>query len=165
MNLLLPDPVYFASLPKVITSGAALIRDEKDRVLIVKPNYRTHWLLPGGCLDEGEDARQCARREVREELGLDVEVGRLLVVTWVPASPARGAPMGVHFVFDGGVLPAAEIAQKIVLQQSELDAWDLVDPQDAACLSDWGVARVQRAVRVARGEEAADLDGLMGMPG
>src|SRR5690625_7929370 len=37
------------------------------------------------------------------ELGLDIEVGRMLTADWVPSRPARGAPMGVHFLFDAGV--------------------------------------------------------------
>ncbi|WP_341856877.1 NUDIX domain-containing protein [Brachybacterium sp. GPGPB12] len=63
--------------------------------------------MPGGGVDPGEDARQCAQREVMEELGLDVEVGRSLAVDWSPASPVRAAPMGVHFIFDAGVIPRA----------------------------------------------------------
>ena len=35
-------------------------------------------MLPGGMVDEGEDAQQAARREAAEELGLDVEVGALV---------------------------------------------------------------------------------------
>ena len=62
MPRLLPDPAYFASLPKIISSGAVILRDEHGRILIEKPNYRDHWLLPGGGVDPGEDARECARR-------------------------------------------------------------------------------------------------------
>src|SRR5699024_10213746 len=63
MPRLLPDPAYFASLPKVISSGAVILRDEHDHLVIEKPNYRDHWLLPGGGVDAGEDARECAQRE------------------------------------------------------------------------------------------------------
>ena len=34
MPHLLPDPAYFATLPKVITSGAVILRDEHDRLVI-----------------------------------------------------------------------------------------------------------------------------------
>ena len=36
------------------------------------------WSIPGGRVEAGESARECARREVREETGLDVEVGDLV---------------------------------------------------------------------------------------
>lgn len=157
MPKLLPSPAYFATLPKTITSGAVILRDEHGRFLIEKPNYRDHWLLPGGSVDPGEDARQCARREVLEELGLDVEVGRLLAVNWVPARAAAGAPMGVHFVFDAGVIPAAELEERVVLQRSELDDWMMVGDDQAHLLSPWGEQRALRALAVLRGEAEPDL--------
>ncbi|MCS6711528.1 NUDIX hydrolase [Brachybacterium sp. EF45031] len=157
MSELLPDPVYFAGLPKVITSGAVILRDEHGRVLIEKPNYRPHWLLPGGGVDPGEDPRRCAQREVREELGLDLPIGRLLTVDWVPPRAEIGAPMGLHFVFDAGMLPEAELRERIVLQRTELDEWRLVDEDEADLLSGWGALRVRRALAVLRGEAQADV--------
>lgn len=157
MPHLLPEPAYFASLPKVISSGAVILRDEHGMFVIEKPNYRNHWLLPGGSVDAGEDARQCAQREVQEELGLEVEVGRMLTANWVPSRPARGAPMGVHFIFDAGVVPRAELEEKIVLQRSELDDWTLITDVEADVLSPWGAARTRQALAVLRGEAEADL--------
>lgn len=160
MNELLPDPVYFAGLPKVVTSGAVILRDEHGRFVIEKPNYREHWLLPGGGVDPGEDPRQCAQREVTEELGLDIEVGPLLAVNWVPSRAAVSAPMGAHFVFDGGVIPEADLRANIVLQAAELDDWRLIDESEALLLSRWGAARARKAMAVLRGEAAVDLEGL-----
>ena len=157
MPRLLPDPAYFATLPKVICSGAVILRDEHGRFLIEKPNYRDHWLLPGGGVDPGEDPRACARREVREELGLDIEVGHLLALNWVPSRASSGAPMGAHFVFDGGVIPADELERSIVLERAELDAWMLAEESQAHLLSPWGEERALRALAVLRGEAKPDL--------
>ena len=157
MPRLLPDPAYFATLPKVISSGAVILRDEHDHLVIEKPNYRDHWLLPGGGVDAGEDARQCAQREVLEELGLDVEVGRLLSVDWLPSSPVRSAPMGVHFLFDAGVIPRAELEATVVPQAAELDEWALIPESEAHLLSPWGAERTLRALAVLRGEIEVDL--------
>lgn len=157
MNELLPDAVYFASLPKVITSGAVILRDEHGRVLIEKPNYREHWLLPGGGVDPGEDARACARREVREELGLDLPIGRLLAVHWMPSRAPVAAPMGAHFLFDAGVVPAARLEADVVPQVAELDDWMLADEGQLDLLGAWGASRARRGLAVLRGESEVDL--------
>src|SRR5690625_2984433 len=157
MPHLLPEPAYFASLPKVISSGAVILRDEHGMLVIEKPNYRDHWLLPGGSVDAGEDARQCARREVEEGLGLVIEVGRMLPADWVSSRPARGAPVGVHFRCDAGAVRRAELEKTIVLQREELDDWRLVHESEAEVLSPGGAARTRRALAVLRGEADVDL--------
>ncbi|MGO3211510.1 NUDIX domain-containing protein [Brachybacterium sp. AOP42-B2-9] len=157
MPRLLPDPAYFASLPKVISSGAVILRDEHGHLVVEKPNYRDHWLLPGGGVDAGEDARQCARREVQEELGIEVEVGRMLTADWLPSSAVRSSPMGVHFLFDAGIVPRAQLEATVVPQASELDDWALIDESEIDILGPWGAARARRALAVLRGELEVDL--------
>ena len=157
MPRLLPDPAYFASLPKVISSGAVILRDEHGHLVVEKPNYRDHWLLPGGGVDAGEDARQCAQREVLEELGIEVEVGRLLTADWLPSSAVRSSPMGVHFLFDAGVVPRAELEASVVPQAAELDDWALIDESEIDLLGHWGAARARRALAVLSGELDVDL--------
>lgn len=154
---LLPNPVYLASLPKLTAAAAVLLRDEQDRFLAVKPNYRDHWLLPGGSLDPGEDPRSCAAREVREEVGLDLPIGRLLAVDWVPPRPRNLRAMGLHFVFDAGVLPHAELQRMIVPQAEELDEWAMLTLEEAPLLSSWGEQRVHDAYAVLRGEAEVDV--------
>src|SRR5215469_581946 len=109
-------------------TAAALITSPSGDVLLVKPNYRALWSLPGGILEDGEPPHVGCEREVREELGLSVRVDRLLAVDWIAAEGLRPRPL-VAFVFDGGVLadPAA-----IVLQESELDAYRFVAPSAVA---------------------------------
>jgi 8-oxo-dGTP diphosphatase len=82
-------------------AAGALIRDEEGRVLLVKPTYKEGWDIPGGYVEPGESPAAACRRELREELGLDRTVGRLLLVDWAP-HPEEGDK--ILFVFDGGVL-------------------------------------------------------------
>ncbi len=52
-----------------------------DRVLIARRQARDHqggrWEFPGGKRHAGETVEECLRREMREEIGLEVEVGPL----------------------------------------------------------------------------------------
>ncbi|MCX5561864.1 NUDIX hydrolase [Streptomyces sp. NBC_00038] len=118
---------YIAGLPRVLAGAAALFRDTDGRVLLVEPNYRDGWALPGGTVesDDGETPRQGARRETAEEIGLDIELGRLLAVDWVHGT-AR--PPLVAYLYDGGVLAESDF-KAIRLQEEELLSWRLV-PRD-----------------------------------
>ena len=62
--------------------ASVILLDDRRRVLLVRqfPNG-DFWLPPGGGAEPGENSRQAAAREAKEEAGLDVEVGRLLWVT------------------------------------------------------------------------------------
>ncbi|MGW3354879.1 NUDIX domain-containing protein [Streptomyces bungoensis] len=119
---------YIASLPRVLAAAAALFRDAEGRVLLVEPNYRDGWALPGGTVesDDGETPRQGARRETLEEIGLDRDLGRLLAVDWVHGT---GRPPLVAYLYDGGVLTGAEF-EAIRLQEEELLSWRLVARED-----------------------------------
>lgn len=116
MPLLSPAD-WYASLPTVYASACMLLTDTDDRILLVKPNYRTYWAIPGGMVEAGEAPHQCVTREVAEELGLRITAGELLVVDWVPPQGDRPRVM-TNYIFDGGVIddPAA-----IQLQNEELD--------------------------------------------
>ncbi|MEU5362022.1 NUDIX hydrolase [Streptomyces sp. NPDC005925] len=118
---------YIASLPRVLAAAATLFRDARGRVLLVEPNYREGWALPGGTVesDDGESPRQGARRETAEEIGLDRAPGRLLAVDWVPGT---GRPPLVAYLYDGGVLGEDDL-KAIRLQEEELLSWRLV-PRD-----------------------------------
>ncbi|MGY5044060.1 NUDIX domain-containing protein [Streptomyces sp. 900105755] len=121
---------YIASLPRVLAGAAALIRDAEGRVLLVEPNYREGWALPGGTVesDDGETPRQGARRETLEEIGLDREMGRLLAVDWVHGT---GRPPIVAYLYDGGVVTDADLGA-IRLQEAELLSWRLVPREELA---------------------------------
>ncbi|MGW1617921.1 NUDIX domain-containing protein [Streptomyces sp. NPDC002172] len=119
---------YIASLPRILAGAAALFRDTEGRVLLVEPNYREGWALPGGTVesDDGETPRQGARRETLEEIGLDREMGRLLAVDWVHGA---GRPPIVAYLYDGGVVSDADL-RAIRLQEEELLSWRLVSREE-----------------------------------
>jgi 8-oxo-dGTP pyrophosphatase MutT (NUDIX family) len=65
-------PFYFVSrLPR---DGSKLVVENDGRVLLVRHTYgdRRRWELPGGRISRGETPEMAARRQLREELGVDV---------------------------------------------------------------------------------------------
>ena len=79
-----------------------LIRDTGGNVLLVNPTYKPHWDLPGGMAEANEPPRAAAERELREELGLTLAVGRLLVIDW--DGPHGPWDDQLVLIFDGGTL-------------------------------------------------------------
>ena len=74
--------------------GAMCIIERADgRVLFIRHLYRKRWGLPGGLLERHETPTDAARREVREEVGLEVElVGE-------PAVNVDAGPRRIDIVF------------------------------------------------------------------
>jgi 8-oxo-dGTP diphosphatase len=119
-----PD-VWYAQLPAFHAAAALFVTDDTGRVLLVKPTYRDHWAIPGGYVDQHENPHTAAERELREELGLGLLVGDLLVVDW--ASPAGPRPRAlVTFVFDGGRLTRDH---NIRVDHDEVETFGLHDPE------------------------------------
>src|SRR5260370_12743147 len=105
-------------------SADVMLRDAHGRILLVDPKYKPDWDLPGGMAEGTEPPADAVRRELREELGLDLHVGDLLCVDWV--SPHGPWDDLVNFIFDGGVLDERSIAS-LRLTDDELRAYDLFD--------------------------------------
>jgi mutator protein MutT len=64
--------------PSIIEVAIAVVRDG-GRLLIARRSEGTHlaglWEFPGGKVEEGETPAQCLVRELREEVGVEIEVG------------------------------------------------------------------------------------------
>ena len=63
----------------------AAVVERADRILVTQrlpgTHLAGHWEFPGGKMEDGEDHRRCLEREMREELDVEVEVGRELHTT------------------------------------------------------------------------------------
>jgi 8-oxo-dGTP pyrophosphatase MutT (NUDIX family) len=76
------------------TVGAICIVERGDgAVLLVRHSYRRRWGTPGGLLERGEEARDAARREVLEEVGIAV------TLMGEPAVVVAPEPQRVDLVF------------------------------------------------------------------
>lgn len=69
-----------------VACAGAVVLDDAGRLLLVRRGRAPSaglWSVPGGRVEPGETAAQAAAREVREETGLEVAVGRLLTTVHI----------------------------------------------------------------------------------
>jgi 8-oxo-dGTP pyrophosphatase MutT (NUDIX family) len=90
-----------ALVPTHYVGAVVAVFDEAGRVLLVEHVFRTDhpWGLPGGWLSRGESPDAAVVREVREELGLTIEIKALTDVARIPATRMANHPshLGVAY--------------------------------------------------------------------
>ncbi len=64
----LPDAFYRISVKLIVKND----KNDKDELLVLKDKTNDAWELLGGGIDHGETIEQTARREVQEELSVDI---------------------------------------------------------------------------------------------
>jgi 8-oxo-dGTP diphosphatase len=97
-------------LPKTpaLTTDCAIF-DGNDRVLLIRrgnPPFEGAFALPGGFVEIGETVDEACRREVLEEVGIEVGELRLVGVYSDPARDPRGHTVSIAFL---AVLPRASV--------------------------------------------------------
>jgi 8-oxo-dGTP diphosphatase len=97
--------------------AAALFVDSAGEVLLVEPTDKATWEIPGTPVARGETPRAACVRALRDQLGLDLALGRLLVVDWAPFVREER----IRFVFDGGELTDEQL--EAIELAPELTAW------------------------------------------
>lgn len=89
-----------------------IILQEEKIVLIERANPPYGWALPGGFVDYGESLETAARREAREETGLELEELRQLGAYSDPGRDPRHHTISVVFTAQGrGVLQSGDDAK------------------------------------------------------
>jgi 8-oxo-dGTP pyrophosphatase MutT (NUDIX family) len=123
-------------------AAGALFLDEAGRVLLLRPTYKNHWDIPGGYVEPGESPFAACAREIREELGINPQVGPMLVVDWAPAENEGDK---VLYVFDGGSLSEDDL-RRIVFEDGEIAEYRYVEPSGLEILVP---ARLARRLHIA----------------
>ena len=113
----------------------------------MEPTYKPAWEVPGGIVEASESAVAACERECREELGLDLDIGRLLVIEHQTDPGYRGD--SIMFIYDGGViLDSAAIR----LAEAEIKTYRFVAVDQLASLMTPRLARRLRYAMTARAE-------------
>ena len=58
----------------LVPAASAIVLDDDGRILLHRRQDNEMWALPGGKMELGESLADCARREVKEETGFDVDI-------------------------------------------------------------------------------------------
>lgn len=69
-----------AKIKREFSAGGVVFRKEPEGILwlVVKPKGNTRWRFPKGWIEPGESSMEAARREVKEEGGIEAEIlGRI----------------------------------------------------------------------------------------
>jgi mutator protein MutT len=133
----------------IVGIGAVIV--DNGKVVLIRRRFEPlagQWSLPGGAVELGETLEACVVREMREETGLDVEVGPVIEV-FDRITHDEGRRIQYHYVLvdylcwrAGGELRAG----------SDVDDAVFVDPADLARfdLTTKATAVIRRALQLAR---------------
>jgi phosphatase NudJ len=87
-----------SSRPSPTWAIALVVVREGGRFVLVEEHHDRGWYLPAGRVEHGESFVDGARREVREESGLEVELDGILRIEHTPALAARDARLRIVFL-------------------------------------------------------------------
>lgn len=65
---------------KIVVRVRGIILYEGKLLVVKHPHDTSFYALPGGHLEWKEDIKECLRREITEELGVNPEIGQLLYI-------------------------------------------------------------------------------------
>lgn len=141
-HLVVPNKDILNSLPRKRNAVGLLIFKE-DKILVVKPTYKSTYLVPGGIVETLESLADAANRECSEEIGVKPELLRLLVVDYKSGNQNIGD--AIHFLFSSKL----QSNDLIKIDNKEIESFLWVSPEDA-----YQMLEPQLAKRVAAGLEA-----------
>lgn len=111
------DKALRAALDRRVASAAAWLETNDGRLIIVKSDYKQYWSLPGGLIDAGETPLQAVRREVAEEIGIDLPV-ESFEFRMVISRVSSNLGMSYQFVFRATI--ADNLLDTTRLQEDEI---------------------------------------------
>jgi len=113
---------YSDTLPKKYLATGVVLFNEAGELMILQPTYKENWEIPGGIVEANESPRAACKREIKEEIGLNISIEKMLCVDY--SINFEGVD-NLHFVFDGGVLTQAQM-DSIQLQPDEIKSFKFI---------------------------------------
>ena len=119
----------------VRTAVVAVVKNPEGRILLTKraiPPYLGKWVMPGGKIDLGEPITAALKREVFEEVGLEIHVEGLVdVYEIVPSNEHREHYVILYYLAvsrGGDLVPnSGEISEVIWADRSTAESLDIPD--------------------------------------
>lgn len=141
-----------ADAPLRVGASALIFDETREKILLTQREDNGLWCLPGGALDAGECAEETCVREVFEEIGVQVEVVRLIGIYTSPhhiivyadgnryqiisfsfeARIIGGRPATSNEVLAVGYFTPAEIADLPLMETHRIRVADALAEQSAA---------------------------------
>ncbi|KQO17618.1 NUDIX hydrolase [Paenibacillus sp. Leaf72] len=96
-------------------SCACLVKQDKNKLLLVRVRDNELWYLPGGKIEPGEDPQEALVRELKEELNIEVQRESIQHLTTV-IGPAYKEDANVELIcytatWAGHIVPCSEISE------------------------------------------------------
>ena len=87
-------------------AGACIMNDKGELLLQKRSSEENIWGLPGGALEIGESIEEAAKREVKEETGLDIKIDYLIGVysKYLVEHPNGDKFQSICYLFKGTIV-------------------------------------------------------------
>jgi 8-oxo-dGTP pyrophosphatase MutT (NUDIX family) len=117
-----------AGLPKKKVAAKVILKSDKGNILLVKPDYKDTWQMPGGGVELGEDPKLAAIREAKEETGIEIQLSNLRLVD----SVFKAEEDYLYLIFEY-IKPCSEDTDYNV-DDEEIESYRFVAPLEVAKL-------------------------------
>ena len=107
---------FYQGLAKRAASANVIVENTQGELLVVKAHYKPYWSLPGGWIEDSDTPRQSAKRELAEEVGLEVDESSLELASVID----RISPHADTYLFVFRLIDQIDKSTKFKLQSDEI---------------------------------------------